>query len=162
MMVTLVYAVNAGNVDVPGLSSRWRPCWCPRPGLPPKDMEMSGVYVAPWIYVDVHSPRCHIGPCYSSWSILLSEAILMCLACATAWSYAGVSGPCGHWGLCCCLWPLSLPMLMSMLPCYHQRSWGCLRSVLPPEAIDVSEPCCHWRPCWCFFFVLLFWRRSQE
>lgn len=114
------------------LSSSSQSCWFLPPfQLTPHSTFMSifGGGATQWVSIELLAEAWVKGFCM--WSLLPSETLLMCMACAATWGH----GLCFHqgpfWGLWSCftLGPCEYPWL-----CYHQRSRGCPWSVLPPEA----------------------------
>lgn len=151
MLESMVRVVARGHVDVHALCYCLKPCWCPRGWLEPYlsvsvTLQHPGTVLIPMAQgsTEVHE---------NVPSVLLSEAMLMCIGCAPEamrmfllpWRamlvfmvWLQLWGYWGRWrgvgGVRCV--------------------WMSLAGVTTESHVDVYDPCCQLKPWWCPWLVL--------
>lgn len=89
-VMSVVHAASREHVDVYGLCSHRRPCWCPWFVLLLKAIWMTVVWIATWSHVDIHSLCCHLEPWWCPGSTLQPWAVLISEVCTPAGGHDGV------------------------------------------------------------------------
>lgn len=133
-----------------------RICWYSRFLLLLKTMLKSMAHTAIQECIVIRLLWSHCGPCWSPWSMLPPENLVIDVIRASARTHVYINDPCCFWGPDWFPWFKQLPktLLTSLISpatgnyvdlnssCCHQRSW-------------CRWTCCHERTCWCPFSVLL-------
>lgn len=124
------------------------PCWCLR-------LLKSVAHTANQECLVIRLLWSHWEPCWSPWSMLPPETLVIYVIHVSARTHVYVNDPCCFWGPDWFAWFKQSPksLLTSLI------------SAASGNYVDLNSSCCHQRSCWCWrtllpfenFFMSIFW-----